>query len=114
LFAQNNANVFTDPQKSIMLAKNNAQFSIKLPSNPSTGYTWRVKSYDPNLITPISQTFMPAHMNNVMGAGGFEILVFRVNQVGFAVKQVTQIALVYVRPWNMEVAKQATFTIVTQ
>src|SRR5262245_26543144 len=81
-FANANNAQYTDPNKSIVVTKNAAEFSIKLPANPTTGFTWQVKTYDPTLVMPVSQTYLPPNLSRP-GAGGQEIIVFRLNSRAF-------------------------------
>lgn len=98
---------FTDPTKSIVVEQSNPTFSITLKSNPSTGYSWSLKSYDEKLISLVSHKFYPPTNKRLVGAPGYEEWIFKVNPSSFTASQTTKatnIALVYIRPWE----KQAT------
>lgn len=112
-YALQNVLQTTALNKPIIVGKQANYFTIHLNSNPSTGYSWRVKSYDANVVVPIKQTF--SHPKVPMpGAGGIESFSFRVNHNAFKVEGLTQVTFVYIRPWNLQVAKSVTFTIVSE
>lgn len=104
---------YTDANKPILITKQVNEFKINLPSTPGTGYSWRLKDYDATVLTPISQTFM-APDTNKPGAPGVESFLFQINQNAFNVKRVSTITFIYVRPWNMDVAKTLTFNVISQ
>lgn len=88
---------FSDPNKAIQVTKESPTFTLRLRSNPTTGYSWFLVSYDRDLITPISQKFTPD--TSKIGAPGVDIWTFKVNSGAFVVPQATQITLQYFRPW---------------
>ncbi len=103
----------SNPQKSIMVAQKEPQFTIILPSNPTTGYSWFIEAYDANLLTLVKHRYNPP-TNAMPGAGGFEAWIFAVKPEAFAAPQVTKINLIYARPWNISTttSKKTTFTVV--
>jgi inhibitor of cysteine peptidase len=68
------------------------EFSIVLPSNPSTGYGW-VVDFEEDFIELASQTFTPS--SEEVGAGGVEVFTFDAVAEGE-----TQITFSYLRPWE--------------
>lgn len=106
---------FTDPLRPIMVTRAKPVFTITLKSNPTTGYSWLLRSYDANLITPISRKFFPPSNEKTFlaGAAGHEKWTFRVKPAGFVVPQTTGITLVYVRPWDDQSAQATNFRVVT-
>lgn len=108
----NNGVVFTDPQKTILVKKSSPSFSVILQSNPTTGYSWSLKSYDNVLVHPISRKFYPSK-SGLVGAGGYEKWVFSVKPAGFVVPQTTSITLIYARPWDLQGAQATNFKVVT-
>ncbi|EKE01223.1 MAG: hypothetical protein ACD_21C00189G0005 [uncultured bacterium] len=104
---------FTDPLKSIMVKKSNPVFSIIIKSNPTTGYSWLLKSYDANLITPIGRKFYQPADRKLVGAPGYEKWTFRVKAAGFVVPQTTSIVLIYARPWDEQGAQATNFKVIT-
>lgn len=105
---------FTDPLRPIMVTRSKPVFAVTLKSNPTTGYSWLLRSYDKNLITPVSRKFYPATNKKFMiGAPGYEKWIFRIKPLGFVVPQTTSITLVYVRPWDDQSAQTINFRVVT-
>ncbi|MBA2655260.1 MAG: protease inhibitor I42 family protein [Gammaproteobacteria bacterium] len=110
--AQGSKLELTDPNKPILVSSVARQFTISLNSNPTTGYSWRLKTYDSHIVTPLSQTFK-APASNKPGAGGIETFVFELKEHAFKVKRVTQITFIYVRPWNLDIAKTLSFNVIS-
>ena len=105
------ADDFNDPAKPIMVGKTAPTFTIKLRSNPTTGFSWFLVGYDSNLIQPISHKYY-APDTKLVGAGGYEKWVFKVKPEAFNVPQVTNIQFAYTRPWNLENYKPTIFKVV--
>lgn len=103
---------FSDPQKAIIVKKSAPVFSIVMQSNPTTGYSWALKNYDPDLIQVVSRHYYPA-TSGLIGAGGYEKWLFKVKPEGFTVPQVTSIMLIYQRPWEVSGAQVTNFKVVT-
>jgi len=93
---------------SAMTVRANALFTIALPANPSTGYTWRPLRLPPGF-TRYQDTYVTRKVG-VMGAGTTMALSFKSAIPGRAV-----LRLAYERPWERRAApaKIAVFTIVT-
>ncbi len=107
--------VFTDPFKTIIVRKSNPTFTIIVESNPTTGYSWVLKSYSANLIVPISRKFYrPQSKKLLVGSPGYEKWTFRIKPEGFTVPQLTSITLIYLRPWDELGAQITNFKVVTQ
>lgn len=101
----------TDPKKPIIVTKSKPEFSIILLSSPgSTGYSWLLKEYNANLISPVSYKFYIRY-KKLIGAPGYEKWTFRIKS--FVVPQVTNISFVYARPWTKEDFDEANFRIIT-
>lgn len=73
---------------------------VELPSNPTTGYSWKVTSNDADVLTPLGepQFALQARTTPMPGAGGTQ--TFHFQAVG---KGQTTLTLVYVRPWETSV-----------
>ena len=71
------------------------QFSIQLPENPTTGYSWRFKTVPESqlVITPMSDYFEESKTNRV-GAGGVHTFVWQVVNAGSI-----EIHGFHMRPW---------------
>jgi len=109
-----NKNIFTEDKSGITVTRDHPQFSIKLKSNPTTGYTWFLRECDLTRITPETHTFETNPDKNLMGAPGSELWTFRVNPSGFVVPQQTILRFVYARPWEGTAqSKQIVFRVST-
>ena len=74
----------------------NKEFTIELPSNPSTGYSWHLANTSSNTkIQKTRDTFESTARPNVVGAGGMQKLTFKGIKQGFET-----VKLVYIRPWE--------------
>ena len=79
---------------------------VRLPSNPSTGYAWKVRSRTRPVLVLSGRTFMPPKPSQRVGAPGTAVLRFRA-----AAKGATALRLAYVRPWETGVAPTKTFIL---
>lgn len=71
----------------------NDKFTIKLASNPSTGYGWALK-YNHKFLKLVNITYIPSN-SNLAGASGVQVYVFK------AIKQGNPtIDLKYLRSWE--------------
>lgn len=104
---------FTDPLKSIFVTPSNPSFTIKLPANPSTGYSWFWVNVANSQLIPISHKYYPP-AKKMPGAEGYDEWVFKINTTGLVVPQITFLALGYGRPWALNSLKTMNFRIVTQ
>ncbi len=107
-------NIFTEEQPNIVIAADQPEFTIKLKSNPTTGYSWFLREYDTTFITPIKHRF-EADVKKLIGAAGYEWWTFRIKPAGFVVPQQTLIRFIYARPWqSTDSATQSFFRITMQ
>lgn len=107
------ADVYTQDKASILVSPKHPEFAIKLKSNPTTGYSWFLREYNSNLLTPTGHRFEAGNAN-LVGSPGFEVWTFKVKPEAFTVPQQTQLRLVYSRPWaGMENTTQAVFRVST-
>lgn len=80
---------------------------VKLPSNPTTGYSWTVVSQgEPGLQIQIPSKFQQEGNFNHIGAGGTETFTFTPVTPGSGV-----ILMIYHRPFEPEVQPVDTFEI---
>ncbi len=90
------------------------QFTLKMRSNPTTGYSWYLRDYDATMIAPVKHVFEAPTNKKLMGAPGFELWTFRVKPSGFTVPQQTLIRFIYSRPWQMnDGSAQVVFQVTT-
>lgn len=95
-----NATVFTASPVSVKLGQ---EFLIALPSNPTTGYTWKARASN-NVVTVYGSAYQ-APTRRAMGAGGEQIFVSAANRPG-----TSQVVFAYVRPWQKGVKPARTLT----
>lgn len=83
--------------------KSGEDFTIKLESNPTTGYTWQ-PIYDDAYVKLVSNDFIRA--TKLMGAGGLERFFFRAVKSGN-----TEIEMLYKRVWEKKALKSRKITV---
>ena len=92
--------------KNYLITKKNPTLTLHLPSNPTTGYSWFLISYNKNLLDLVSQTYTPTNTTKnskqLVGAGGYETWQFKATQSALIAPRVTYIKLAYVRPWEIK------------
>ena len=82
------------------------EFSVTLPSNPSTGYGWKVATYNREFLQLLRRHYQkPAEPRP--GAGGQELFDFLPLKSG-----TTTIVFHYQRPFEKQVARELCHTIV--
>ncbi|KTC78411.1 protease inhibitor I42 family protein [Legionella brunensis] len=80
--------------------KNQTQFEVTLPANPTTGYQWTVESYDKSIIKLLSSRYV-APQTKLIGAGGQMQFTFQLLK-GKSYPQNTTLQFKYARPWEPE------------
>lgn len=112
IFAQT-VDEFTDLKKPIIVKSAQPIFSIKLKSNPTTGYSWFIKDYNHQQLDLIDHAYI-AGDSKLVGASGYEIWHFKVKPSMFIAPQLFNIQLLYARPWELSTAiSPLTVTIVS-
>jgi inhibitor of cysteine peptidase len=92
-----NISVFTDPGTHIIVNKGD-RFSIELPSNATTGYSWEFGTpIDTEYLTFVKTDYINPD-TTLVGAGGTQVWIFETIQPGL-----TTIQLEYKRPWEVDV-----------
>jgi inhibitor of cysteine peptidase len=79
---------------------------VRLPSNPSTGYTWKVCCGTRTLLVVASRTYLPPRDEQLVGAPGKAVLRFRAVKAGKTV-----LRLHYVRSWEKGAVPARTFAL---
>jgi len=93
---------------------NQPQFTIKLDSNRTTGYSWSLKNYDKKLISLVSHAYI-APNSKLIGAPGYETWVFKANPSFLSGSKSTKVTLDYARPWEHGMSvKTAVYKIVSK
>ena len=105
-------NTYADYRKPIMLSAKQDHFYIALPTNPTTGYNWFVKSYTDNVLTIEKQSYQASNTDRV-GAGGFTVWSIKLKPEAHKAAYMANIQLVYMRPWETKTVKPVQFTIYT-
>ncbi|OGT58085.1 MAG: hypothetical protein A3F14_06015 [Gammaproteobacteria bacterium RIFCSPHIGHO2_12_FULL_43_28] len=122
VFAANNSSthpdndkyVYTQDKENIVVNADHPEFTLKLESNPSTGYAWFLREYDADIIQPVKRVFRK-NEKKLLGAPGSEFWTFRIKSAGFVVPQLTTLRMVYTRPWQgAESSTQLLFHVTTQ
>lgn len=92
--------VNSEPAKSstIVLSAKQPDYRLQLPSNPSTGYSWFVKSYDPHFLTIVNHRYQKSE-GKKLGSGGKEVWQLRALPAAFKAPMLLELDLVYARPW---------------
>ena len=98
--------VFTLPSV-VVQVKTGDDFFIALPSNATTGYAWKAKIADGNVLSSEGNVYQNPS-SSAAGAGGQQLFVFHANASG-----TTSIAFAYARPWekNVAPAKSVSYTV---
>ena len=98
------ATVYTadDDGTSIVLEPGES-FSVVLPGNATTGYSWRVEGIDAAILSAAEPVYVSD--SELVGAGGVYTFTFTAAAAGE-----TELRLVYLRPWE-QVEPLQTFTM---
>lgn len=91
IYSEDNLNIMVNPMQS--------EFIIQIKSNPTTGFSWFLREYNSELITPVKQEFIAPNSKS-MGAPGMERWTFRMKPNAFIVPQQTTIRMIYSRPFQ--------------
>jgi inhibitor of cysteine peptidase len=79
---------------------------VRLPSNPSTGYRWKIRSGTEKVLSSVRRTYVPPRDTAPLGAPGTAIFRLRA-----AARGKTTLRIVYARPWESGVSPARTFTL---
>lgn len=103
--------IYNQEKTDIAVVPKQAQFTLRLKSNPTTGYRWFLRGYDEHLIEPVDHHFQAEENKKLIGAPGYELWTFRMTPLAFMVPRQTTIQMVYARSWEKNQAEPVTFTI---
>ncbi len=96
----------------IQVRQSRPQFALTVESNPTTGFSWHLDSYEADVIEVVGRVYR-APEGGALGASGFEVWTFRARPGAFVAPRVTRIRLLYLRPWDAkDEPREAVFTIV--
>jgi inhibitor of cysteine peptidase len=79
---------------------------VRLPSSPSTGYAWMVRSGGRPVLSLTGRTYVPPKDTRRLGAPGTAVLRLRAAAAGKTV-----LRLAYARSWEQGVAPARTFAL---
>lgn len=105
--------IYDNPKKPIVVTKNNATVTIKLPSNATTGYSWFLDEYNHKLIKAVSAKYVPPKIM-IAGAPGYMLWTFKLKKAAFVVPQITKVELIYARAWDLKDSADKSIVFVTQ
>jgi inhibitor of cysteine peptidase len=81
------------------------QFTVRLPSNATTGFRWVVADAGP--VTQVGESVYKAPQDSgVVGAGGTEVFTFKTDASGSG-----ELQLEYRRPWEKSAAAEKTWSV---
>ncbi len=83
---------------SINVNKDQANFVVTLPANPTTGYQWSVVSFDKDLLTLQGSKYQ-SPQTKLIGAGGQMVFTFALNK-GKTYPDKTNMQFNYARSWE--------------
>ena len=83
-----------------MLTAKHPIYTLRLNSNPTTGFSWFVVSYPEHLVKIIKHEYLPPQTQRI-GAGGVEVWQFQATKAALAVPTVIKVTLMYARPWEI-------------
>lgn len=89
----------SDDTKPIMVNANDPYVTIRLKSNPTTGYRWFIRSYPHAFIVP-QQHSVEKQTSNLMGAPTQEVFTFKLNRIAFTAPHHFIIRFSYLRPFE--------------
>jgi len=85
--------------------KKDASFQVLLNANPTTGFDWRILSYDSTIIEVKHKSFIKSYTQR-MGAPGKQVFKFKAIAAG-----ATDLRLIYVRPWERATSEADSFRV---
>jgi predicted secreted protein len=106
--------VYTETNQKIVQNADHPQFVIQLKSDPATGYSWILKSFDPHYVKFIHHHYIPPQ-KVLPGSGGIEEWKFQLNKMAFVAPRTLSLKFVYARAWEAKPPlKIVVFQIATQ
>jgi inhibitor of cysteine peptidase len=82
-------------------------FSLRLKSNPTTGYSWKITSMDKSILELAENKYIQEkNKKNAVGVGGTDFFLFKAQGVGK-----TKLKINYIRSWEKYAKPTKTFTL---
>ncbi len=95
--------LYTDLGQPIVVTKDQPYFQVQLKANPTTGYSWAfVQPTGEALVQVVSHQYQKPD-SNLVGAPGFEIWTFKVDNKAFTQEQTLSFKMDYERPWEKHI-----------
>lgn len=107
-----NAALVSPEKPNIVVSADRPSFTLKLKSNPTTGFSWFLRDENTDFIVVQKHTFQKPD-SKLAGAPGFELWTFKLKPSAFIVPRQLTLRLVYTRPWVNDNVTQDVFTIST-
>jgi predicted secreted protein len=89
-----------------VITATNPTYTLKLASNPTTGYSWLITYYDQKVLVLKKHQYVATNkMKNgkaFIGAGGYEVWQFEATAEALKTPQTTSVKLAYVRSWEIK------------
>lgn len=82
----------------IQIKAQDKQFTVPLVANPTTGFQWKVVSYNPKFLKLVSSRYQPPQTNRI-GAGGQMLFTFDLKKAQKH-PNTLHILFKYARPWE--------------
>jgi len=95
-----------------VLSADHPTTTLKLKSNPTTGYSWFLTAYNPEFLTLQTHQYV-APTSHLIGAPGYEIWTFKATPLALKAPMILNIEMRYARPWEPLSGTSHTFYIVT-
>ena len=110
MLCMGSVNVYS--QKQLTLRANSAArfFQVSLPANPTTGYQWKIKTFDKTKFLLKSQQYI-RRASTLIGAGGKTIFFFQLRD-GQSYPRQTSMVFSYAQPWNASTATSTQVTVI--
>ena len=89
--------------------KNNKEFVVTLPANPTTGFQWTLVNYDKKTLRAVSNHYSPKK-TKLMGSGGEMAYTFSLNK-GKVYPETTKMTFRYARSWEKTGASVTTVLV---
>ncbi len=89
--------------------KNNKEFIVSLPANPTTGFQWTLVNYDKKILHTVNNHYTP-QKTKLMGSGGEMAYTFALNK-GKSYPETTKMTFRYARSWEITGSSMTTVLV---
>ena len=96
----------------ITVSKKNPEFSIRVKSNPTTGFQWRVKQIDDKILEFSGKKYIKSR-SKLIGSGGETVMKFKLKK-NKKYPASTQLILFYSQQWNPNKGTLKKYTVVIE